>query len=201
MMFDSLYDSAFDFLGSLTPLSAEDFPVETAPEIRPGSIHIIGAAEWIALESFSDGTTALLRKDLLERDMIFGENCDWRSSKIREWLNRGFLYTLKLDVGEENIVPFSRNLISMDGLDTFGVCEDSVSLLTMDEYRKYHRLLGLNPEYRTWWWICTPFSTEENGYNRNVCCVNSDGGVCYDVCDVGNGVRPFILLKSSVLTS
>ena len=201
MMFDSLYDSAFDFLGSITPLSAEDFMAISVAEIQPGSIHMIGGAEWIALESFSNGTTALLRKELLERNRIFGKNCDWRNSEIRGWLNRDFLHTITTDVGEENVVQFRRNLISMDGLDTFGSCEDRVSLLTMDEYRKYHRLLGLNSAYRTWWWLCTPFSTEENGYNHRVCCVNSDGCVVCDHCYGSDGVRPFILLKSSVLTS
>lgn len=198
-------ESAADFFGSLTPLSSDDFagiPCEDVLHIPAGSIHRIAGEEWIVLESFLNNTTAVLHKDLLESKR-FGEDCDWRRSQIRNWLNSEYYPRIANDIGEENIIPIQRNLISLDGLDDLcdPVCTDKISLLTVDEYRRYHRVIGLRRNYPDWWWLCTPFTTPDGGYSRYVCCVGSGGCVGWGGVDDSYGVRPFFVLNSSVLTS
>lgn len=199
-MFDSFEHSSAMFLELLTPAAVEDF-CDAAPMIEPGSIHVIDGQEFIVLESFSNGTTAVIRKDMLNDRKRFGTSSDWKASPIRSFLNEDYYRGIAAAVGEDNIIPIARNLITMDGLEDYGVCEDKISLLSMDEYRKYHSLLGESPDYPDWWWLCTSFSTPEVGYSRIVCCVSSDGCVGYVGCDGSCGVRPFFLLNSSVLTS
>lgn len=194
-------DSVGSFLSMLTPLTADDFIPEPAPVIEPGSIYRIADQEFIVLESFMNGTSAVIRKDLLPRNRQFGNDADWKTSSLRSWLNNRYYQDIVSAVGAENVIQFRRNLISMDGLDDYGSCEDYISLLSVDEYRRYHRLLGVRPNYTNWWWLCSPFSTPDGGYSRSVCCVSSDGFVYCNDCVGSSGVRPFFLLNSSVLTS
>ena len=83
----------------------------------------------------------------------------------------------------------------MDGTAR-GTCDDQISLLSFDEYRAYHSIIGNGP-YPDWWWLLTRFSEQ---YSRNVCCVSGVGAVGCNVCGNRRGVRPFFLLKSEILT-
>ena len=166
-------------------------------DAKPGEIVKIGDWEWVVLEQRSEGT-AVITKDFIET-MEFGNNSDWRTSLIREKLNKEFIKELTTVIGEWSIVETERDLTSLDGLDDYGTCMDKISLLTVAEYSKYHKILGLRSSYPDWWCLITPFSTPCNGYSRNVCYVSSYGTVGWCVCDCTNGVRPFCVLDSSIL--
>lgn len=93
----------------------------------------------------------------------------------------------------------TRDLTSLDGLDDYGICVDNVSLLTVSEYAKYHKILGVGTKSPDWWWLITPASTPSNRYSYHTCHVNRDGTVYWDSVEGRNGVRPVITLNSSVL--
>lgn len=110
--------------------------------VKPGNII---NDKYIVLEHFADGTTAVIRKDLLDDVMKFGEsNNDWRESNIRKCLNNDYLKEIESEFGENNIVEHTTNLFSMDGLDDYGICRDKVGLFDIDQYRKYRKILGNN---------------------------------------------------------
>lgn len=156
--------------------------------------------KYIVLEHFADGTTAVIRKDLLEDAMEFGNsNNDWRESNIRKYLNNGYLKEIEAEFGEYNIVEHTTNLFSMDGLDDYGTCRDKVGLLDIDQYRKYRKILGKNMD--SWWWLLTPDSTPSGWSAQCVQCVDNGGGVDCDDCDCSGSVRPFCILKSSIFVS
>ena len=98
--------------------------------------------EYIICEQFENGTTAVVRKDILSDKMEFGDTNDWRDSNIREYLNSKYLKELKRIFGEDNIVEFERDLISLDGYDDYGKCQDKVSTMSIIEYMKYHKYIG-----------------------------------------------------------
>ena len=100
-------------------------------------------------------------------------------------------------VGSENIVSFERDLISLDGRNDYGTCEDKVSLLTFDEYRKYREVIELN-EY---WWLLTPWGVKRDGYERNVAVVCPSGNFGSYFCNFNFGVRPFCIFDSSIFES
>lgn len=86
----------------------------------------------------------------------------------------------------------------MDGQTEYGHCKDRISLLTVDEYRKYRKLL---PNMPKWWWLITPWSTPVNDYSTTIAIVSPSG-------DVGNyfyindiGVRPVCIFSSSIFES
>lgn len=132
------------------------------------------------------------------KDMKFDEDSnDWKSSSLRKYLNGEYLEKICDSVGSENIVSFERDLISLDGRKDYGTCEDKVSLLTFDEYKKYREVIELN-EY---WWLLTPYGVNRNMYVRGVTVVFPSGFFGYYGCSNGSGVRPFCIFDSSIFES
>lgn len=167
--------------------------------LKPKDIFKIDGKEFIVLDKNENGVVIISKE--FTHSMKFGENADWKQSAIRKKLNGEYLNEIAESVGENNIKLMKRDLLSMDGLDDYGECEDKISLLTMDEYRKYHKILGVNKKYNDWWWTITPASTPQNGYSRRVCYVSSYGILDWLGCDFCCGGRPFLTLDSSVLVS
>ena len=156
--------------------------------------------EYIVLEHPEDGRTAVLKKGLLE-EMQFGSSNDWRDSYIRQELNSTYLRSLEEKFGEENILVHTVDLFSMDGLDDYGKCQDKVSILTADEYRRYRKALekANGTAVGDWWWLCTPDSTPSGDGSSYVRLVYSSGTLSNGAANGSNAVRPFFILDSSTL--
>ena len=132
-------------------------------------------------------------------DKKFDENSsDWNESSLREYLNNEFYEKIAREVGRENIISSKRNLLSLDGQTEYGESDDFVSLLTVDEYRKYRKLI---PNTGDWWWLVTPWSTPCNEYSKTVTVVSPSGDIYGNGCDCSNGVRPVCILKSNIFVS
>ena len=114
-------------------------------------------------------------------------------------MNGEFLEKLSDSVGKENIISFERDLFSLDGQVEYGTCEDKVSLLTVDEYRKYRSMIPNTDD--GWWWLITPWSTPCNDYERSVTVVSPFGHIYDFNCLNYVGVRPFCIFSSSIFES
>lgn len=137
--------------------------------------------------------------DKLEDSMEFDErSSDWEGSQLREYLNTEFFEKISDEIGEENIITFNRDLTSIDGQTEYGECEDKVSLLTIDEYRKYRKLI---PNTNYYWWLISPWSTPCNDWNRSVAVVAPAGVICGSGCGDFNGVRPVCIFSSLIFES
>ena len=168
--------------------------------LKVGDVFKTKNIEYIVLEQLDNDTTAVIRKDLLENKMKFdSDNNNWKTSSIRKFLNGDYLKKLGESFGEDNIVEHTVDLLSLDGLDDYGVSNDKVSLLTIDQYRKYRKDIGEN-KY-SWWWLSTPDSTPSGCSSDGVRCVDSSGGVDCCWCDGSGAVRPFFVLKSDIFVS
>lgn len=165
--------------------------------LQVGDTFELAGLTWKILEVTENGYACLA--DKLEERMKFDSSCnDWKASGLRDYLNTEFYKQLVDEVGEENIIPFERDLLSMDGQTEYGTCEDKVSLLTVDEYRK-HRALIPNANY--WWWTITPDSTKCNDDTTCVRVVSPSGDIDYDCCNCSRGVRPFCIFSSAIFES
>lgn len=134
------------------------------------------------------------------KDMEFDSNSNnWGNSGLRSYLNGEFFEKIAAEIGLENIVPFERNLLSLDGQAEYGKCEDKVSLLNVDEYRKYRSLIPNTKNY--WWWLVSPWSTPCNDYKRAVTVVSSAGIISINDCRNDGGVRPVCIFSSSIFES
>ena len=166
-------------------------------EPKAGNQFELAGINWKIIGVSDFGCMCLAEK--LEKSMTFDLNCnDWRTSELRQYLNNDFLRKLEKEIGEENIIEFERDLLSVDGQNQYRACKDKVSLLTLDEYRKYRSLIP-NEEY--YWWLLTPWSTECNGYSLGVTVVLPSGNVNGYICDGRGGVRPVCIFSPSIFES
>ena len=136
--------------------------------LKIGDTFNLATIEWKILDKTNDGYFCIANSSI--GDMKFDSRSnDWSKSKLREYLNNDLLEKIKDEIGVGNILPLGRDLISLDGIDEYEDTVELISLLTVDEYRKYRKLL---PNTGEWWWLCTPWSTKSNGYESSV------GGCC-----------------------
>lgn len=152
---------------------------------------------WKILDITDKGYMCLASK--LEDDMQFDSSSnDWKSSDLREYLNNKFYEELAEVIGADNIIPFERDLLTLDGLTEYGTCEDKISLLTVDEYRKYRALI---PNTDGYWWLITADSYKSNNNNTWVVVVSPRGNICYFSHYDDYGVRPVCIFSSSIFES
>ena len=153
---------------------------------------------WKILE-IVDGTYKCLAEKL-NKKMYFDSNSNnWSTSNLRKYLNGDFYNELINAIGEDNIIPMERDLLSLDGQTEYGKCHDKISLLTVDEYRKYRMLIPNTNDY--WWWLITPDSTKSNNDSTWMTVVASSGYINIRVCYHFIGVRPFVSFSSAIFES
>ncbi len=166
--------------------------------LSTGDTFELAGLTWTILDITDKGYVCLA--DRLENSMEFdSESNNWAGSQLRKYLNTEFLKKIADEIGEENIISFNRNLLSLDGQDEYGSCEDKVSLLIVDDYRKYRSFI---PNVDDWWWLVTPWSTKGNGCEYSVTVVSPSGDFCnHGICYFSRGVRPFCIFSSSIFES
>ena len=143
-----------------------------------------------------NGCTPILAKDPLFR-MTFGKNNDFRESRILKRLQEDVLPKIANEVGEENIVLHDVDLTSLDGMQDYGVMKAQISIPTLDFYRQNNKLIRkYNPG--SYWWLATP---SINGNDFWALCVSPSGSIDISYVNFVNGVRPFLILKSSIFES
>ena len=194
---ESLQEQINDLKKEVAELKKENL-VSIRKKLEIGDTFDLIGLNWKILDKTDSGYVCLA--ETLEDEKQFDKNSsDWRKSSLREYLNGEFLEKLSDAVGKENIISFERDLFSLDGQTEYGSCEDKVSLLTVDEYRKYRNMIPNTDD--GWWWLITPWSTPCNDYERSVAVVSPSGSVSDRDCDINYGVRPFCIFSYSIFES
>lgn len=166
------------------------------PEI--GKVIEIAGMEWLILDKTEKGYFAILNGFDGEPREFDSDSNNWTESKLRHELNTSFRKKITEELGEDAVVEFDRDLLSLDGQTEYGHCKDKISLLTVDEYRKYRKLL---PNMDKWWWLLTPWSTPVNDFSTTDIVVSPSGGFSYYICFSVYGVRPVCIFSSSIFES
>ena len=167
-----------------------------------GDIFEKNGIEWYVV-SKTENSIDVWRKELLEESMKFDENSnDFRGSEIEEYLNTTYMQEEAIHTfGVENILEKEIDLISLDGLITYGTHKTKIHLGTFDDYRNARKNGMFREENEKSFWLDTPNSTEEGVGNSCVQVVDDDGSVFCNVCNWDSGVRPFISLNPTILVS
>ena len=166
------------------------------PEI--GKVIEIAGMEWLILDKTEKGYFAILNGFDGEPREFDSDSNNWTESKLRHKLNTSFRKKITEELGEDAVVEFDRDLFSLDGQTEYGYCKDKISLLTVDEYRKYRKLL---PNMGKWWWLLTPWSTPVNDYSSTITVVSPSGNFYRSYYGYGCGVRPVCIFSSSIFES
>ena len=166
------------------------------PEI--GKVIELAGMDWLILDKTEKGYFAILNGfDEKERTFDSTSN-NWITSKLRNELNARFLKKITDELGKDAVIEFDRDLLSMDGQTEYGHCKDKISFLTVDEYRKYRKLLT---NMDKWWWLLTPWSTPVNDFSTTITVVSPSGVICSSDFSSVNGVRPVCIFSSSIFES
>lgn len=161
-----------------------------------GNTFELAGVNWKIIDITSDGYVCLA--DSIGDMKFCSENNDWRTSNLRKYLNEEFLKKIESEIGAGNLIEFERNLLSLDGQTEYGTCDDKVSLLTVDEYREYRKLI---PNTGDWFWLISPWSTPCNDFKNSVTVVAPAGNVGLSICGSSCGVRPFCIFSSEIFES
>lgn len=162
----------------------------TIDELEQGAVFKWGKKEYIKLDAISAGCLCLA-KDVWFKSKFDDQTNDWSKSQLR-----GYIATKAIDFipDIDKLMLFDRDLTTDDGLTGYGHCDDCISMLTCDEYRKYRKYI---PTTGWWCWTITALTTENDRFVRNVYSDGSLGHTCvaYD----RGGVRPLICLDKDTL--
>ena len=179
-------------------------PVKTAgkkplSEVKVGDTFNIGDHEFIVLKQSGD-TTAVLSKTLVENSVKFGDTPDFEKSNVKKILDK-FAKKIANEIGDGALVTHTVNQTTLDGMSHYGISKAQMSLMTIDHVRKYAEVLDKHKSDK-WYWLVTPWSTPDRGWETSMCCVAPSGFVYrnfsfYDYF----GVRPFCILKSNIFVS
>ena len=166
------------------------------PEI--GKVIELAGMDWLILDKTEKGYFAILNGfDEKERTFDSTSN-NWITSKLRNELNARFLKKITDELGKDAVIEFDRDLLSMDGQTEYGHCKDKISFLTVDEYRKYRKLLT---NMDKWWWLLTPWSTPVNDFSTTITVVSPSGFIGSYYYSNESGVRPVCIFSSSIFES
>lgn len=177
-------------------------------ECKVGNVIVdnIGNEWYVVEQDIENNRTKVWKKELIDGTYKFdnGSN-DFRTSEIKNVLNDEngkILSDIYKGFGKENVLLDTVDLLSMDGLDTYGTCNCKVHLGTFDDYRKARKNGMFREENEKSFLLDTPDSTKEGYSSSYVQFVNGYGDVDYVDCDWGAcGVRPFCSLESSICVS
>lgn len=178
--------------------------VETAgkkplSEIKAGDTFNIGKREFIVLEQVGD-TTAVLSKNLIEDEVAFGDTPDFAKSNVKSILDN-FAVQIAEEIGADALVEHTVDQTTLDGMDHYGISKAQMSLMTIDHVRKYADVLDKH-KVDKWYWLVTPWSTPDRGWETSMCVVAPSGVVYINFSHFNNiGVRPFCILKSDIFVS
>ena len=165
-------------------------------EPKAGNQFELAGLKWKIIDVLDLGCMCLAEKSELMR--FDPDINDWRISELRQHLNSDLLEKIENEIGEENVIGFERDLLSVDGQKEYEKCKDKVSMLTLDEYRKYRSLI---PNEECCWWLLTPWSTSHSGYYTLTTVVLPSGDINDSYCYDSRGVRPFCIFSPSIFES
>lgn len=165
-------------------------------EPKTGNQFELAGLKWKIIDVLDLGCMCLAEKS--ESTRFDPDINDWRISELRQHLNSDLLEKIENEIGEENVIGFERNLLSVDGQKEYEKCKDKVSMLALDEYRKYRSLIP-NEEY--YWWLLTPWSTPCNEYYKWTAVVLPSGNFNGLNCGCSRGVRPVCIFSPSIFES
>lgn len=182
-------------IGEMPPEPEEVLGEKAIGRKAPGDIIKIAHKDYIVLGR-EDGGVAVITKDMVEYMKFSSTSGNYLESDVRSYCNETFYQTLAEEIGAENILMHTVDITADDGTGE-ALCDDYVSLITTERYRRYRKVL---PALGKWWWTSTRVNADNTGYARGVCYVCSSGVLSWNGCDYDSGgVRPFLVLNPALL--
>lgn len=165
-------------------------------KLRPGEEFVYNGIRFICLDVIDGNYLAITADCLCEKRFNdnYNDGCNnWKTSTLRRFLNED---VLEEHFDAKHLIKQTSDLTADNGDKAYGTCEDYITLLTCDQYRKYRDYVPLFEECM---WTLTPWrcDTGNASYVRDV---NPTGAVYYSYANVSIGLAPVCLFNSNNLT-
>lgn len=168
--------------------------------LNPGDVFKIGEHDFIVLMQCRE-ETAVISKGFMAENVKFDEDSrNYKESNLKKVIENLIQPVIEVEVGSKNLIEHEVDLTSVDMQDEFAGFKCKVRPITFDEARLYNNLL-VNKNLNDWWWTCTPWSTEDRGWNYSIAVVAPAGIFDGNRCDGSGGVRPFCIFSSAIFES
>lgn len=165
-------------------------------KLRPGEEFVYNGIRFICLDVIDGNYFAITADCLCEKRFNdnYNDGCNnWKTSTLRRFLNED---VLEEHFDAKHLIKQTSDLTADNGDKAYGTCEDYITLLTCDQYRKYRDYVPLFEEYM---WTLTPWRCDP-GYANYVRYVYPTGAISYIYAYYSYGLAPVCLFNSKNLT-
>lgn len=165
-------------------------------KLRPGEEFVYNGIRFICLDVIDGNYLAITADCLCEKRFNdnYNDGCNnWKTSTLRRFLNED---VLEEHFDAKHLIKQTSDLTADNGDKAYGTCEDYITLLTCDQYRKYRDYVPLFEECM---WTLTPWRCDP-GSASDVRYVVSAGAINVSGADNSYGLAPVCLFNSNNLT-
>ena len=165
-------------------------------KLRPGEEFVYNGIRFICLDVIDGNYFAITADCLCEKRFNdnYNDGCNnWKTSTLRRFLNED---VLEEHFDAKHLIKQTSDLTADNGDKAYGTCEDYITLLTCDQYRKYRDYVPLFEEYM---WTLTPWRCDP-GYANYVRHVIPTGAITNNSAHNSVGLAPVCLFNSKNLT-
>ncbi len=149
---------------------------------KQGNTVEFAGQKWNVLDEVGENNFLCVNSDIIcYKAFDNNNNNNWRVSSLREYLNGEYLEKFK----NVNLVVWSQDLTTDDGLKDYGSSTDAIFLLTADQYRQYRQYMSKLLDET--WWLITANSTTDYSVRRVNTIGALDNALAFNGC---YGVRP-----------
>lgn len=164
-------------------------------KLKPGMKFKYKGIDFICLDIIDDNYLAITAecwcKKRFNEEYKDGSN-NWEKSTLRRFLNED---VFEEHFNTEHLIKQTSDLVADNGDKAYGTCEDYITLLTCDQYRKYRDYV---PLFKECMWTLTPWRCD-TGNAYIVRCVHPTGVIIYGSADNSVGLAPVCLFNSQAL--
>lgn len=164
-------------------------------KLKPGMKFKYKGIDFICLDIINGNYLAITAKCWCQKrfNEKYGDGCNnWEKSTLRRFLNED---VLEERFNTEHLMKQTSDLVADNGDKAYGTCEDYITLLTCDQYRKYRDYVPLFEECM---WTLTPWRCDTS-FVSSVRYVCSTGAIYSHYADCSIGLAPVCLFNSQAL--
>lgn len=164
-------------------------------KLRPGEEFVYNGIRFICLDIIGGNYLAITADCWCEKRFNdnYNDGCNnWKTSTLRRFLNED---VLEEHFDAKHLIKQTSSLTADNGDKAYGTCEDYITLLSCEQYRKYRDYVPLFEECM---WTLTPWRCD-TGYAYIVRIVYPAGAINYSGAYISNGLAPVCLFNSDNL--
>ena len=128
----------------------------------------------------------------------FGSSNNYAESDLKKAVDKWVEDMDKRGLDNAKLIPREIDLTTLDGSGCYGKLSVKAAPLTLDEAREYADII---PNAERWCWLATGWSGPSKSDGDLALCVDSSGDWFSYGCSYSDGIRPALILPSTLLVS